>query len=67
METVKVHTNIDTLSDYEPKKKKFLILFSFLPVNIAWFFSFVSPNAPYQEIQNARQGFEEPYLSWPWY
>lgn len=35
METVKVHTNIDTLSDYEPKKKKFLILFSFLPVNIA--------------------------------
>lgn len=49
------------------KKKKIPNSVFFFTCKYCLIFSFVSPNAPYQEIQNARQGFEEPYLSWPWY
>lgn len=51
---VKVHTNIDILSDYEPKKKLFPNPVFFFTCKYCLIFSFVSPNAPYQEIQNAR-------------
>lgn len=68
VELVKVYTNTDALSDYEPSRVCIFYCCLLFLMQILIHCFFVSPNAPHEDIQNSPgQGSEQPYLSWPWF